>query len=908
MAGNNGAVAQWPPASPKDVLRLTPKKPHTNPIHSSPLRRTTAVSPSPRSRRPLPPGHNDDDDEDEDSDATTSEEDEEALQLQLKAIEMKLKLKRLQKEKKRKALAAAANAPSSSSTIPRTSNTGGRVTPPPSIPPTFESTAPDVQVPVSPSPRRRNNMPISDANPPQSPSRVLLGIDKGLRARDISLKRAPGMTNLIAEQPPRKPQFASSSTSSTASALHNVTKDNPFAPRSSRAAASAAAAAAAPVEHVKSFSERIAEQRAGITAKEARARENEKLRSKGWNMDSNDNATVSSMDSNTLVASRASSVTSHRPASSQQQQQQMGSTRLQTSRITSSTASASTAALPALPDVPKPTGPSSISGPADPASGSQEPSDLGSGFDSFSSLHLSRRTIPHTTLSRHLQEKELFQLPRLLKTVHSPEYDPPDVPGDWVVFGIVSSKSEPRDVAREGGGKYIVMQLTDLKWEIDLFFFGATFQKYYRIPVGTVLAILNPNIMKPRNQDSGKFSLTLSDGNDEESSILEIGQSRDLAGCKARKRDGKECGVWVDKRRTEYCDFHVEQTVAKNRAGRMELNTMGKLYSPPKNKGGIRPKRNWLRGGKQEKEDGLLPLGGVGVVPDLPVRAGGGGGNVYVSSGFSTARLIDGGEKTGDLNWQREKEERVRRVLARREKEREVTRGLLAVGNSNTGMEYLKANLEDEGKTVVGGARAMENAGKSVGKGQTVQEVRSKALEEFRKGMMAVKASDVSLSPVKSKRKVADRKSGSPEDTNTASGGKGGQSATDDERAVKRTRKTDEGPVGWAQRDVKKHLDRNVALTSAGGYKQTQLGFGRARSRSPPKNIAAAAGGSDIGAFEVEQRVEREMSPTKSNMVMAGRPRRDSKTVTFAPTPDRGGAAAVVGDDDSDDELEILGM
>ncbi|KAK6333254.1 hypothetical protein TWF718_011075 [Orbilia javanica] len=873
MASNNEAIAQWPPAFPKDVLRLTPKKPLTNPLHSSPLRRATAVSPSPRSRRPLPV-----DEQDEDSDATTSDEDEEALQLQLKAIEMKLKLKRLQKEKKRKALLAAAGGGGADKSNPISSQSG-RITPPPPSRPAFE---PDVQVPVSPSPRKRN-MPISDTNPPQSPSRVLLGIDKGLRARDISLKRAPGMTNLIAE-PPRKPQF----TSSTSSALHNITKDNPFAPKSTRSIAPPPA----PVEKVKSFSERMAEQRASITAKETRARENEKLRSKGWNVDANDANTTSSTvssaatatDSNTLVPSRASSVSSHRPSSSQQG---TGS-RLQTSRSTS-TASTAVAAEPV-----KLAGPSSISGPSEPTSASQEPSDLGSGFDSFSSLHLSRRSIPHTTLSRHLQEKELFPIPRLLKTVHSPEYDPPDVPGDWVVFGIVSSKSEPRDVAREGGGKYIVMQLTDLKWEVDMFFFGSTFQKYYRIPVGTVLAILNPNIMKPRNQDSGKFSLTLSDSNDDASSILEIGHSRDLAGCKARKRDGKECGVWVDKRRTEYCDFHVEQTVAKNRAGRMELNTMGKLYSPPKAKGGMRPKRNWLRGGKQEKEDGLLPLGGAGVVPDLPVRAGGGGGNLYVSSGFSTARLIDGGEKTGDLNWQREKEERVRRVLARREKEREVTKGLLAVGNSNTGMEYLKANLEDEGKVVAGGLRAMENAGKSIGKGQTVQEVRSKALEEFRKGMAAVKASDVSLSPVKGKRKVADRRSRSPE----AGPGKMA-SGTDDERAIKRTRKIDEGPVGWAQKDVKKHLDRNVSLAASGGLKQTRLDFGRtksrsrSRSKSPPKISVVSDG------------FEREASPTKSNMktFVGGRPRRDSKSVTFAPTPDKTAL-----DDDSDDDLEILGM
>lgn len=193
----------------------------------------------------------------------------------------------------------------------------------------------------------------------------------------------------------------------------------------------------------------------------------------------------------------------------------------------------------------------------------------------------------------------------------------------------------------------------------------------------------------------------------------------------------------------------------------------------------------------------------------------------------------------------------------------------------------------------MGGQRAMENAGKSIGKGQTVQEVRSKALEEFRKGMAAVKASDVSLSPVKSKRKAADRKSGSPE------AGPGKMGGTDDERAVKRTRKADEGPVGWAQRDVKKHLERNAALTTGGGLKQTRLEFGRANSRSRSRSKSPPKGDGAMG-------YEREASPTKSNIKSVaggGRPRRDSKTVTFAPTPDRG-----VVDDDSDDDLEILGM
>ncbi|KAF3927769.1 hypothetical protein ABW21_db0209556 [Orbilia brochopaga] len=863
---NNDLASQWPPASPKDVLRLTPKKP-TNPLHSSPLRNSRAASPTPVRRA----AHSALDNDDSDSDASTSEEDEEALQLQLKAIEMKLKLKRLQKDKKRKAAAADRPPPA------------GRVTPPPS----FESTAPDVQVPVSPSPRKRNTL-TADANAPPSPSRVLLGIDKGLKARDISLKRAPGMTNLMAE-PPRKPQFTSS-TASTANALRNVTKDHASSFANKLATA---AAAAAPV---KSFSERIAEQRAGIQAKEARARENEKLRSKGWDLGSSETTQTPAPRRPEPQAAATSNSTD---ASSSQVLRTSTTSRLQTQRTTA----------PAIePDPPKALqGPSSISGPDSDATAetkATESTDLGAGFDSFSGLHLSRRNIPHTQLARHLNEKEIFPIPRLLKTVHSPDYEPPDVPGDWVVMAIVSSKSEPRDVAREGAGKYIVVQVTDLKWEMDLFFFGSAFQKYYRLAVGTVLAILNPNIMKPRNQDSGKFSLTLSDNSD---TLLEIGVARDLGACKARKRDGKECGSWIDKRRTEFCDFHVEQTISKVRANRMEVNTMGKLYSPPRKGQGLRPKRNFLRGGRQEKEDGLLP---VGPIPDLPQRLGGGGGNVY-SLSVSTARMIDH-DISGDPSIQAEKEERLKRALGRREKERELAKSLLAGGNANTGMDYLKANLDDaDGKKLaLGGKQARPPPSSSTGDptrrllapGQA--DARSSLLDDFRASTARLTAANVSLSPVKSKRKSAE--------ITTTSRDSPSPPPTADERANKRTRKAagDEtrAPVGWAQADVRRHLERNVALTSTGGLRQTTIGWNggsatRARSRSrspvkrkPPVLVYDLSNGNDDAA-------ERPVSPTKSVLKDAGRPRRDSKTVTFASLP-----KINIECDDSDDDLEILGM
>lgn len=321
------------------------------------------------------------------------------------------------------------------------------------------------------------------------------------------------------------------------------------------------------------------------------------------------------------------------------------------------------------------------------------------GFDSYSGLHLSKRTISHVNVSRHLSPKTVYLLPHLLKSVVSPDFDPPDVEGDWVAMGVICSKSNPRDVgqntnAKGTGKKYMVLQLTDLKWEVELFLFGSAFDKFWKVPVGTVVAILNPGIMKPRNADTGKFSLTLTDSSD---TLLEIGHSRDLDFCKTVKRDGKRCSSWVDKRHTHYCAFHVEQGVNKSRVARAEVNSMSKLFSPPRRPGTARPRKflGGRKGGAAVRDDGLLPDDASGAIIDLPQRAGGAGGKVFVAPGRSTASLLDDQSYLADSFHRGSKEDRLQRRLADSQKEREITRRLImAQGREGgIGVDYLKKGV-----------------------------------------------------------------------------------------------------------------------------------------------------------------------------------------------------------------------
>ncbi|KAM3071247.1 hypothetical protein ACMFMG_008838 [Clarireedia jacksonii] len=196
-------------------------------------------------------------------------------------------------------------------------------------------------------------------------------------------------------------------------------------------------------------------------------------------------------------------------------------------------------------------------------------------FEPYSSTHLSKRIIPHQTLTRTLRGKKTFTLPDLLKTVKAPDFSGPDIEQDVVVFATIAAKSAPRlhQNQSQNNGKFMVLTLTDLKWEVELFLFQGAFEKFWKLTPGTVIALLNPGFMAPPRgkTDTGKFSLTL---NSSEDTLLEIGNARDLGYCKSVKKDGKTCDSWVDKRHTEFCDYHVNLSLTKTHASRMEVNTM----------------------------------------------------------------------------------------------------------------------------------------------------------------------------------------------------------------------------------------------------------------------------------------------------------------------------------------------
>ncbi|KAK3070873.1 hypothetical protein LTR53_009671 [Teratosphaeriaceae sp. CCFEE 6253] len=638
--------AQWPPQSPFQALLSSPSGRQKWQEQPRSRERDRSMSPSPikRSSRALQAQVAAAMDEDEDLDAEMQDLDDEEARaaLELARIEAKLNLDRIRRKKK---LAAAAITDSTSiSTSPRKA---------------VSSRTTDIEVPLSP---LKHHAPTSEH---VSPARKRLGLNVPAKAVEVSLKRARDGTQVV-KQPVETPRG-------------------------------------------QSFNERLRATVEKAEAKEAKDERVDRVRSKGFGIVNQarqrQEAGVLRQPTRTdPEAPRSTAVRPSKPAAISR----AGSLR----SIESNTHASTLTQDP--PTHPARTGPRSTSAGSD----SADDNDListditgSASYDPFSSLHLSKRHIPHPTIARALESKKVYTLPRLLKEVKAPHYDPPDCETDFVLFAVLASKSSPYDQknknrttdeakpqedAEAPRKKFMVLKLSDLKWEVDCFLFGTAFDQFWKLTPGTLLAILNPEILppKPGQRDTGRFSLKLGSSED---SVMEVGVARDLGYCSAVRKDGQKCDAWVDKRSTEICEFHLDLFVEKQRRGRMEVNTMFRSHGtgdPMATRGGVR-----RRGAKPEGQMGVTQSREYGTLYSVP------------GYGKSAASLLDADDTDRLAGWAEGEASRKRIAAGQRERDLQRQLDKLSSGNESVGADYMRAQGGKGKGSGVGDAAADEAKG-----------------------------------------------------------------------------------------------------------------------------------------------------------------------------------------------------
>ncbi|KIW23992.1 uncharacterized protein PV07_09732 [Cladophialophora immunda] len=763
----------WPPISPHAALMSSPsgrKKYEAYQDGTSPMKRS-ATTPSLVDRLRAARTDNDFRAQDGSAEEESPEEDEETLQLQLAAIEAKLKLKKLQQSKARAATPARDLARPASAHAPSAS-----------------------QVEVKASPSKRIQAPVSN-----SPTRVLLGIDKGVRGADVSLRRA-NTTN------------GSHRSIRTNSALPS--SDRPPSRSSAFNSARSATSSRSTVksESRKTFSERMTEARQRETNREQRRATTIQNRARGFALDQTEIENYRSAAEESRNQKPSKSPTRQYFEYSRDEvlhaasEANVGSRQLKKSRT-----------MPNLRTSPSRHSTHPETQPGDPAL-----------FEGFSGLHLSSRILPHSFLKRTLPAEQftILRIPDLLKAVKSPAYDLPESVCDYVVFAVIASKSSPMDQKNsssdhdtvgskdwerqwEDGSRnhrrFMALTLTDLSWTIDLYLFSTALPRYHRLTPGTVVAILNPGILppKPGRADTGAFSLSLSDDSD---TVLEIGTARDLGYCKTLKKDGKECGSWVNAAKTEICEWHLNAEINRTQAKRMGVNTGANGFGEWKN----RPRTRDPDG----RNGALLTRDGRRY--DRTTES-----HYYIAStgpkGVGHARhagmgphLLDGDDpflpgQDGQLSRPGDRDARLRKRLAAQAKEREIAQRLgsrahggLGFGFESAGAEYMRQKT----KTRTGDDDPAKD--KQATRAQAVDETETRrsgpisgsiltstnsATKENRKRT----AADVRLSPVKKTRFVTEKgiREAGRESLGAAGGpgpgpgpGVGGESESEDELEI----------------------------------------------------------------------------------------------------------------------------
>ncbi|OAX82715.1 hypothetical protein ACJ72_02934 [Emergomyces africanus] len=628
------------------------------------------------------------------------DDDEETLQLKLAAIEARLKLKKLQQSKSKPKPSSFETEMNSDTPVSPSSQPSSRFLMERKRKAANMSQQESIEVPVSPSKR------LVTSTEPVSPRRIVLGIDKGKKGNEVSLRR-----------PPR-----SRSTGRPASSFGGY-------PDEASLRRSAARGTGRPLEEglqrPKSFSERVAESRSIEKSRREKTQLLYRKRNTAFAVNKDEierfhrdakeeSGKVSNCESPRKAQhveefSRDDVIKSYNiQGSGLRKSKSISSVRDNGHTTQSTSLSGSTYQPQGFQQQPEARlTPASLKNDSvDESSQNTRPPEASdpTKFEPFSGLHLANRILPHSFLTRTLDSKSPMRIPDLLRTIKGPEFDPPDTDGDYVVFGIIASKSTPKEHhdAKQGASKnknndndgsnntskYMVLTLTDLKWSIDLFLFSTAFPRYYKLIPGTVVAILNPSIMPPppNKLDTNRFSLTLNSSDD---TILEIGKAQDLGFCKAIRKDGKVCEAWVDSRKTEFCEFHVDLQLRKTTAKRMEVNSGPGIFGP----GGPSGSRTGMFNRNRAPQD----RGRYGLKPEGAQTDRSTGSTYYVAppvpGNRSAASLIDADDPfiAAAHDFQRGgngKLDRLQKRLAEQERERNIAKSL---GESNSvGAQYLR--------------------------------------------------------------------------------------------------------------------------------------------------------------------------------------------------------------------------
>ena len=157
-------------------------------------------------------------------------------------------------------------------------------------------------------------------------------------------------------------------------------------------------------------------------------------------------------------------------------------------------------------------------------------------YDPYSKLRIKNRIVSKNLMQERMSGRKVLIVDEIEQNIRNN-----DIAGDWVVAAVFVEKQDAKTSAN--GKKYCTVRLSNLRdCTVNLMLWDQAFAKHWKQPVGTVVAVLNPELLKP-TQKTSSIGLKI----DNPDKLMVIGTSNDLGFCKSRKKDGCPCTMVINR-------------------------------------------------------------------------------------------------------------------------------------------------------------------------------------------------------------------------------------------------------------------------------------------------------------------------------------------------------------------------
>ncbi|KAJ8714883.1 hypothetical protein PYW08_004864 [Mythimna loreyi] len=219
-------------------------------------------------------------------------------------------------------------------------------------------------------------------------------------------------------------------------------------------------------------------------------------------------------------------------------------------------------------------------------------------------IRITKPLISSTALLDRMQGREAVNMLRVKRHVENE-----DLSKDWVIGGVIVRKSAAKKSAK--GNQFLIWTLCDLKDDfktVSMFLFRKAYNDLWKTPEGTVVAVLNPNVLDRSQNSAEQASLSVENPD----RVMILGQSKDLGVCKSKKKNGEKCTAFVNVSQCDVCIYHVKQEYQQySRRQELQSSTMGKGLVSLQNK--VLGKSTVIYGGKAYS---ALPSGNTSKVKE----------------------------------------------------------------------------------------------------------------------------------------------------------------------------------------------------------------------------------------------------------------------------------------------------